>query len=75
MKSNNLSYLPTGQPTYCPTDRRKMPDIIDFCVTKGLNTKKFLVETSLDLTSDRTPIIVTMYAQVIEKPKKKNFSL
>jgi hypothetical protein len=43
-----------------------MPDIIDFCVTKGLNTKKFLVETRLDPTSDHTPIIVTMYAQVID---------
>ncbi|PNF19341.1 putative RNA-directed DNA polymerase from transposon X-element [Cryptotermes secundus] len=70
MNSNNLSYLTTGQPTYWPTDSRKTPDILDFCVTKGLNTKKFLVESSLDLTSDHTPIIVTMYAQILEKPKE-----
>lgn len=70
MKRNNLNYLSTGQPTYWQTDRRKKPDIIDFCITKGLDKRKFLVESSLDLTSDHTPIIVTLYAQIQKKPER-----
>jgi hypothetical protein len=26
-------YLPMGEPTYWASDRNKLPDIVDFCVT------------------------------------------
>jgi hypothetical protein len=25
-----------GEPTYWPSDRNKLPDLVDFCVTKGI---------------------------------------
>lgn len=64
MKENNLGYLSTGQPTYWPTDPRKIPDLLDFCVTKGINNRKNNVESSLDLSSDHSPVIITMCSDI-----------
>jgi hypothetical protein len=33
---NNLKHLFTGEPTYWPSDRNKLPELVDFCVTKGI---------------------------------------
>jgi hypothetical protein len=63
VKNNNLKHLPTRQPTYWPSDPNKIPDLVDFCVTKGIDTKKkFTVESCLELTSDHTTILInTVY--------------
>jgi hypothetical protein len=37
MESNNLTHLSTGQPIYWPSDKNKIPDLVDFCVTKGIS--------------------------------------
>jgi len=37
MRKHNL-HLPSCQPTYCPSDMNKQPDLLDFCVTKGIAT-------------------------------------
>ena len=39
-----------------------------FC--ERIATQKFTVESCLDLTSDRTPILVTMYTHILCIPKK-----
>jgi hypothetical protein len=36
MESDNFKYLSMGEPTYWPSDRNKLLDIVDFCVTKGI---------------------------------------
>jgi hypothetical protein len=36
MESNNLKHLSMGEPTYWPSDRNKLLDLVDFCVTKGI---------------------------------------
>jgi hypothetical protein len=36
MERNNLKHLSTVEPTYWPSDRNKLPDLVDFCVTKGI---------------------------------------
>lgn len=71
MDANNLDYISTGEPTYWPTDPARLPDVIDFCITKGIPKSRFKVESCLDLlSSDHTPIIVTLSTQIItiEKP-------
>jgi hypothetical protein len=70
MKNNNLKHLSTGHPTYWPSDSNKIPYLIDFCVTKEIATKKFTAESCLELTSDHTPILVTMFTHMLEKSKK-----
>jgi hypothetical protein len=29
--------LSTTEPTYWPTDKNKVPDLVDFCITKGIS--------------------------------------
>jgi hypothetical protein len=70
MKDNNLKHLSTRQPTYWPSDPNKTTDLVDFCVTKGIDTKQFTCESCLDLTSDHTPILVTMFTHIPGKSKK-----
>jgi uncharacterized protein YktA (UPF0223 family) len=36
MERNNLKHPSTGESTYWPSDRNKLPDLVDFCVTKGI---------------------------------------
>lgn len=66
---NNLHVLSTGEPTYWPSDRRKIPDVIDFCITRGVFEQFSKIESCLDLTSDHSPLIITLSAQIIEKEK------
>jgi hypothetical protein len=70
MKNNNLKHLSTRHPTYWLSDSSKIPDLIDFCVTKGIGTKKFTAESSLELTSDHTPILITMFTHILGKSNK-----
>lgn len=69
MEAGNLQHLSTGEPTYWPTDRRKSPDVIDFCVTKGISNKYLNAKSCLDLSSDHSPIIITLSMQVLNKIK------
>ncbi|EFN60866.1 hypothetical protein EAG_16010, partial [Camponotus floridanus] len=57
-KSKKINYLSTGQPTYWPINRRKVPDIIDFCITKGIAENYLRIDSYLDLSSDHSSIIV-----------------
>ena len=61
MSTNNLQYLSTRQPTFWPSDTNRQPDLLDFCITKGINAQKFEIDSCLELSSDHTPIIVTMH--------------
>lgn len=69
MLKNNLNQVSTGEPTYWPTDRRKIPDVIDFCITKGISNNYLKAESCLDLSSDHSPVIITYSTQVITKNK------
>ena len=70
IQNNNLKHLSTRQPTYWPSEPNKIPDFLDFCGTKGTDTKKLAVESCLDLTSDHTPILIIMFTHVLGEPKK-----
>jgi hypothetical protein len=69
MTANNMYSLSTGEPTYWPTDRRKIPDVLDFCVIKGINENYVMVQSCFDLSSDHSPIIITLNAQISRKKK------
>lgn len=57
-----------GQPTYWPTDRRKVPDLIDFAITKNINRNKISSSAVQDLSSDHSPVIVE-YLSVVKFDK------
>ena len=60
IQAHNNSYLSTGSPTYWPTDANKIEDFLDVFITNGISAKYADVQASYDLTSDHTPIIVTI---------------
>lgn len=69
LNEKNLDHLSTGEPTYWPSDPRKIPDLLDFFITKGLSRNCLNIESSLDLSSDHSPVIVTVSSSLLLKPK------
>lgn len=65
----NLEYLSTGVPTYWPTDRNKIPDLLDFAIIKGISDIHSKIDTSFDLDSDHSPIIITVSTEIIWREK------
>lgn len=72
--NHNCSYLSTGQPTYWPTDPQKIPDLLDFFVLKNIATNYTTIEANWDLSSDHTPIIVTLSTHIISRSKPPKLS-
>ncbi|CAH2092754.1 unnamed protein product [Euphydryas editha] len=60
LDSNHLLTLSTGSPTYWPSDPEKTPDLLDFFITKNVCPQYTTVESSLDGSSDHSPIILTI---------------
>jgi hypothetical protein len=65
LESNNFRYLSFGEPTYWPTDRNKLPDLMDFCVTKGIPRNFADAKSCLELSSDHSLVLVTLSTQAI----------
>ncbi|CAL1672120.1 unnamed protein product [Lasius platythorax] len=57
----------TRKPTYWPTDQNKIPDLIDFFVTKGVSNNYIQVEDCPDLASDHSSVILTVSNAVIKR--------
>ena len=57
IKGNVMS---TGKPTYWPTDTQKIPDLIDFFIYKNLSSNFLHIEDSYEMSSDHSPIILTL---------------
>lgn len=67
IQQHNLNCMSTGEPTYWPTDLRKIPDLLDFAVTKGISDIYSKTESNFDLHSDHSPIIITLSTNIIWK--------
>lgn len=63
----NYDSLSTGQPTYWPSDPKKIPDLLDFFVVNGISNNYTNVTSCLDICSDHTPVILTVSLSVIMK--------
>jgi hypothetical protein len=50
----------TGEPTYWPANPNRLPDLLDFLVARGLPTTDLQLESVFELSSDHSPIIVTL---------------
>ncbi|KAI5744405.1 hypothetical protein M8J76_001994 [Diaphorina citri] len=66
-RSGNFKIISTGEPTHWPSDPTRRPDVIDFFVTNGVADSYIHVENRDELSSDHSPIILTLSAQVIAK--------
>lgn len=64
LKSNFIS---SGSLTYWPTDPNKLLDAIDFFIVKGISTNYVQAESCLDISSDHTPVLLTISETIITK--------
>lgn len=67
INATGATCLSNGEPTYWPTDTQKMPDCIDFFISKGIAKGFFELENVSDLSSDHSPIILTFSNSIIRK--------
>lgn len=70
IQTRNMNVISSGQPTYWPTDKRKIPDVIDFCVCKGIVNNNISCRSCWDLSSDHSPIIVELHTTAQVRAKK-----
>ena len=64
MLKEYISHISTGTLTYWPTDKNKIPHVIDFCITKGVLSLLTKAVSSFYLSSDHSAIFVTPFSQV-----------
>lgn len=69
MRNNNLNHVSTAEPTYWPTDRSKTPDLLDFCIIKGISSKYIKATSCFDLSSDHSPVFITLSTEVLKTQK------
>jgi hypothetical protein len=65
MEHLHLPHLSTGEPTYWPSDRNKLTDLLDFCVGKGIHKISAWATPNLDLSSDHYPVIVDLTTNAV----------
>jgi endonuclease/exonuclease/phosphatase family metal-dependent hydrolase len=69
MECNNLNRLSTKESTYWPSDRNKLLDLVDFCVTKGIEDFA-AAKSCFDLSSDHSPVLITLTAHALSQEKQ-----
>lgn len=69
IKQTKCECQSTGKPTYWPADNNKTPDLIDFFILKGISLNYSSIEDNYDLSSDHSPIILTISETIINKEK------
>lgn len=60
-------YQTTRKPTYWPADPGKIPDLLDFFITRKISSNYIIVEENFDLDSDHSPVILTLSENIIKK--------
>jgi hypothetical protein len=70
IEKNNLRHLSTGEPTYWPSDRNKLPDLVDFCVTKGIPQDFAVAKSCFDQSSDHSLVLITLKAHALNQEKQ-----
>ena len=76
INKNSVSYYSGGAPTYWPTDPAKIPDLLDFFITKGISQRSISVANLLDLSSDHSPVLMTCCGAIRPRqpPKRINYN-
>jgi len=71
---NKCEFLSSGNPTYWPADINKTPDLLDFFITKGISTKYMEVKDIYDLSSDHSPVSLTLGMEISQSKRKSTLT-
>jgi hypothetical protein len=64
---NDRHLLAKFSASFCGSDPKKLPDLIDFFVVKNISTNYIKIGEGFDLNSDHSPIYVTVSDKIITK--------
>jgi hypothetical protein len=67
MESSNLKHLSIGESTYWQSDRDEVPNLMDFCVTKGIPQDCAVAKSHFDLFSNHLPVLIALTARMQTK--------
>ncbi|CAK1588943.1 unnamed protein product [Parnassius mnemosyne] len=70
LDKNYLTTIATPEPTHWPTDPNRLPDVLDFFVSKGMSRLLFTIRSTLDGSSNHIPVFLTMGANIITNMKQ-----
>jgi hypothetical protein len=74
MDRNNFKHLSTGELTYWPSDRNKLPDLVDFCVTKGIPQDFTVAKSCFEQSSDHSLVLITLPSHALNQEKQPSLS-
>jgi exonuclease III len=67
IEKHHLGIAATGEPTHWPSDLRKIPDALDFAITKGITQNRIKAESCFELSSDHSPVIINVSQHNIKR--------
>jgi hypothetical protein len=73
MERSNLKHLSTGEPTYWPSDRNKLSDLVDFCDANGIPQGFTVAKSCFDL-SDHSPVFIMLTSHALNQEKQQSLS-
>lgn len=68
--NNRLITISPPTPTHWPSNPNHLPDLLDFFVSRGLNRVNKTVDSLLDLSSDHSPVLLSLDLSLNSAPKK-----
>jgi hypothetical protein len=67
MEQLNLHNFSTGEPANWPSDRNKLPDLLDFCVIKGIPHDFAFSKSCFELSSDHSPVLISLNLRALHQ--------
>jgi len=67
IKEHRCNWHFTGKPTYWPSDINKVPNLLDFSISRKLPMTYIKIEKEHDLCSDHSLVLLTLSGRVILK--------
>jgi hypothetical protein len=68
-QNSQSSIITPNSPTYWPNSLRKLPDLLDIFVCRGVSSYDSLCESFSDLSSDHSPVLLTISASPIHRER------
>lgn len=60
----------SGNPTYWPTDLNKIPDLVDFFISKRVSSNFISIENCYDFSSDHSAVLLYLSEDIVKKATK-----
>lgn len=70
IKELGCNFHSSGNPTYWPTDRNKIPDLLDFFISKKVSPNYIKIEDNYDLNSDHSAVILSISENIVKRVLK-----